>query len=30
MLRVKGFLFVAAVVAAMWLAGGSPWPKGCC
>jgi hypothetical protein len=29
MLRIKGLVFVAAMVMALWMAGGSPFPK-CC
>jgi hypothetical protein len=29
MLRIKGLVFVTAMVLALWLGGGSPWPR-CC
>jgi hypothetical protein len=29
MLRIKGLVFVTAVVLALWLGGGSPFPR-CC
>jgi hypothetical protein len=29
MLRIKGLVFVTAVVLMLWVAGGSAWPR-CC
>ena len=30
MARIKGLLLTAAGIAALWLAAGAGWPRGCC